>query len=850
MSKALKFTACAAAVAVALYSGIGFLGVPYATRTVLEKTVSEKLGRAVTLEDVSFNPWTLAYELKGLTVPGSDAASEPLLSLALLRVDASASSIVKLAPVVEEITLDGLKLNAVMDEKLKADIERLTGSSSDGESTTTAAASSSSSDGALPAFAVYNISVTNSSLRYADASRNIDETLSDITIKLPFVSTMDSSSESLVTPELSMKLNGSPIEATGTTKPFGSSLEATLNLRVKDLDAARLARIVPMLNTEDFRVAGARLSSDLNFVFRNPTGGNAAKMLLSGTAGLSGVSVTQKGESIISLANAEVKLAELDLTSQKAEVENVSASGLRVKAAKSASGINILAGLDAAQNAAGSESEEAAAPAAETSSSASSAWNWRVANATLSDAQLRWSDSTVKPAANIAVTNLTASVKDLSSAADSAGSFTLAADTLGGHIEGKGTAAIAPLKVDAELTGSKLSLTTVAPYVTAALGANLRAGIAFNVKAGLEGSNVTASGSATVSDFALTQGKTTLAQWKSANVTLSSLDTAKRSVVVKSASLTNPDIRPVMTKKGLNFTELAGSDAKSDESKAKSEAKTETKTADSAAWAWRVESAAVTNGSLTWRDESGSPVVSTTLSKINLTAKNFSSEKNSQGDFTFSCAPGGGSLSASGKAGISPLAATVAVKGSGIGLKNYSNLMKRYAGVGANAGTLATTGDLTLTTEKEKTVAGWKGDVSLASLDLTNASGSQLVSWKNAALTGLEVKTTDPIHIVVAKAEIEALAEKQTEKVQAVAGLASLITSLAGKSSTSKKIEKYSNKLDGTIKLENIRYENGKFSAKGTSAASLGGVVLEKLSSAMSEKLGTGSTSSTTSTSK
>ena len=51
-------------------------------------------------------------------------------------------------------------------------------------------------------------------------------------MKLPFISDlMESARESLVTPALSLKLNGSAIEATGTTKPFGKSLEAQLNLK-------------------------------------------------------------------------------------------------------------------------------------------------------------------------------------------------------------------------------------------------------------------------------------------------------------------------------------------------------------------------------------------------------------------------------------------------------------------------------------------------------------------------------------------------------------------------------------------------------------------------------------------
>lgn len=116
MAKVLTFTACAAAVGVALYAAAGYVGVPYAVRTVIEKNVSELLNRTVTLDDVRFNPWTWIFELRGLTIP--EEGSDPLLSLGLLRIDASSQTLFKLAPVLDEITIDGLKVNAVVNEKI------------------------------------------------------------------------------------------------------------------------------------------------------------------------------------------------------------------------------------------------------------------------------------------------------------------------------------------------------------------------------------------------------------------------------------------------------------------------------------------------------------------------------------------------------------------------------------------------------------------------------------------------------------------------------------------------------------------------------------------------------------
>lgn len=120
MAKVLTFTACAAAVGVALYAAAGYVGVPYAVRTVIEKNVSELLNRTVTLDDVRFNPWTWVFELRGLTIP--EEGSDPLLSLGLLRIDASSQTLFKLAPVLDEITIDGLKVNAVVNEKIAANL--------------------------------------------------------------------------------------------------------------------------------------------------------------------------------------------------------------------------------------------------------------------------------------------------------------------------------------------------------------------------------------------------------------------------------------------------------------------------------------------------------------------------------------------------------------------------------------------------------------------------------------------------------------------------------------------------------------------------------------------------------
>ena len=125
-----KFTAAAVVVGAALYAGIGYVGVPYATKIALDKFVSAKIGRPVMLQEVSFNPWSWTYELRGLDIPKKTGGS--LLHLDHLLVDASAQTLFKLAPVLDEITIDGLHIDAVMDDALKADIAALAGKTAPG----------------------------------------------------------------------------------------------------------------------------------------------------------------------------------------------------------------------------------------------------------------------------------------------------------------------------------------------------------------------------------------------------------------------------------------------------------------------------------------------------------------------------------------------------------------------------------------------------------------------------------------------------------------------------------------------------------------------------------------------
>src|SRR6185295_6392808 len=76
--------------------------------------LGERLGRVVALDELTFNPFTLAATARGFRILEADGKTT-FVSFDTLDVDASASSIYRLAPVADGVTLSGLKVNLVRD---------------------------------------------------------------------------------------------------------------------------------------------------------------------------------------------------------------------------------------------------------------------------------------------------------------------------------------------------------------------------------------------------------------------------------------------------------------------------------------------------------------------------------------------------------------------------------------------------------------------------------------------------------------------------------------------------------------------------------------------------------------
>ena len=840
MARFFKITAGAAIVGVALYAAAGYVGVPWIVKSVLEKQVSQTLHRKVSVGKVSFNPWFWIFEMRDLKIDGK-SGGDPFLMLASLRIDASSQTFSNMAPVLEEFTVDGLHARVNLDDEDVRKLLQGDGKTASGDS---ASSSSSSSEGGLPQFALYNIAVRNSSLRVVDRARAVDQAVTDFNLALPFVSTLPGAKESLVTPSLSFNLNGTPVSASGTTRPFGSTLEAQLNARLSNLDLAPMLRLVPALNSPALKVESGLFSTDINLIFRNPTGGKAGKMLVSGTASLADIRTSQqnagKAQPLASVKRVSVRLRELDLLEQQAKVQSIIIDEPKISLINSASGLNAVKTADAFASS-GAPAQSSAQPA-KNAPAQNDAWHWSLDTLQVKNGTVTWLDTTTAPNARVPVTGINAALHGLTGDAGAKpGTAELAAKLLGGALSVKAEVAAAPLSISADVKLTQLSPAQLSPYIRKALGADLSAVFSADVRTGIKNSNVTASGTAAVSNVQLKQGKTQLAAVRNASLKLKSLDLGARKAVVDSVTVTAPVINLEKNAKGINLAQLGGAQPSS----AKSAAPAPQKSAAAApAWNWQLGAADITEGRFNFKDTTVKPNVSFSMTELTVKARNFSSAKGAKGTADVSAKLAGGSAKFSGPVVLDPLGTDLSVSIANLQLKDFSPVMAAYAGLGAKSGTLNAKGNLTLENGKAGQIASWFGDIGLASFNMTNSRGKSLMTWKDAALTGLSVKTTDPISLTLKQAVIDQPGTKETKAVRQTAAVVGALAALAGKDKIANKIDKADSKLDGKIVLNDVRYENGRFSAAGVSSASVAGALLQKLSQAMSAKLGTGSASS------
>ena len=234
-----------------------FFMLPPILKKTLEKKISKKINRAVTLDRLRINPYDFSVDARGLFIhePGG---RDVFFHSERIFLDINISSLFRLAPVVNEMKIVRPYLNVVRkDESLYNFSDLVTGKSS---------------SGAPPRFLIGNITLEEGRVVFSDNPKAKRHIVRRMNISLPFVSNLPSLVNTYTAPAFSAEVNGTLFVLNGKTKPFSDSLETFFDIEIGRISLPRYMGYLPV--APNFRLVSADLEGRIRLSYVQPTKGN------------------------------------------------------------------------------------------------------------------------------------------------------------------------------------------------------------------------------------------------------------------------------------------------------------------------------------------------------------------------------------------------------------------------------------------------------------------------------------------------------------------------------------------------------------------------------------------------
>ncbi len=457
---------------VALYGVLGGLVLPYFARTAMVEKLGERLGRVVVIGDLSVNPYTLAATVKDFRVLEPDGKTA-FVSLERMDLDASIQSVRHLAPVFDQVTLDGLKVNLVRETGSRYNVTDMLARLAEAQ-----AKAPASSDKAK--FSLNNIRVRNARVDFEDRPKGARHTATDIELAIPFISSLPAYLKDYVRPSFAAKVNGAGLMLTGESQPFENSLRTHLSIDLESLDVTQYVEYAP--SPLPVKIDSGKLDARLTLRFTQ-SAGKEASVDIAGKLGLKDLRLSlPAGGALASIGRVEADIASFDLfggalhasslliadvRAQQDEwrIPSTEAKGIRVDFGKRDARVEALATKDGVFAVKRRRDGSIELPNYVASSS-SPPWTVTIAKATFDSYAVTVADASVQPAAThrVSIAHLEASELGTAKGAKS----TLAAKLgvgKGGSADVDATFSLDPLALEARIDARRIDLVPMRPYV-------------------------------------------------------------------------------------------------------------------------------------------------------------------------------------------------------------------------------------------------------------------------------------------------------------------------------------------------------------------------------------------------
>ncbi|MGH8455427.1 MAG: DUF748 domain-containing protein [Stenotrophobium sp.] len=300
--KRLLNIALGLAIFIAALAAAGHWLLPIWLKSFAVGQIEQATGRQAQIDRIGINPLALSLRIDGFTLYEPDGRTTAA-HIDGLYARLSAASLFHRALVIDEIRIERPRLSFA-----RLDPQRF--SFSDIVEHLRNAPKNPKPSQPLH-FALYNIQLSGGKIDFDDRVSGKQQHIDQLRINLPFVSDLKHDVQIFVQPELSARINGSPLEIKGRSKPFSTDRETNLDLSLDALDIPDYLSLVPVqLN---YMPTAGRLDSRLQLSFRQPADA-PPQVSLQGQVKISGLAVTQRN------SGATLQAAELDLDLRHSEL--------------------------------------------------------------------------------------------------------------------------------------------------------------------------------------------------------------------------------------------------------------------------------------------------------------------------------------------------------------------------------------------------------------------------------------------------------------------------------------------------------------------------------------------------
>lgn len=472
---------------VAAYALLGFVVVPQVARKQVVEQASKRLGRPVALDEVRFNPFTLDARLKGFRVLERDGKT-PFASFESLEAKASPASIYRLAPIVDSLTLAGVRIHAIRDGDTHYNfsdiLERLR---------VAAASREGRKDGEPARFSIANLRIVDAAGDFDDRPNGTRHTVNAISLAVPLVSNLPTRVRHPVQPAFAATIDGSPISLTGDSLPFDPTMRSHFDVQVHGVDVPKYLAYLP--SGLPVKIDSGKLDAAISLRFAQAAGGDPT-VDVAGHASLADVSLSSSDGPLGRFGKLEVDVTSLDPIGGVAKVASVALTNVAAMQDRWKVGSLAVRGIEAdlrkrtarIDSVATSDGDLAlerdangiAMPhLASSNASPEAPWNVTVREAKLAAYKVKLLDRTVAPSLTHAISIAKLDAQDLSTARGAQGKATIQVRLdRGGSLDASTTFALEPLEVKGTIDARAIELAPYRPYVAQFPAVAIHGGVA------------------------------------------------------------------------------------------------------------------------------------------------------------------------------------------------------------------------------------------------------------------------------------------------------------------------------------------------------------------------------------